>query len=100
MSDNAGVTSWGVAITLIVFLIIVDTANVAYVTQGSSTFSTNSTEFNSSSTATYSTTGVNFVNQVGHTQVSHDLPPWIQIPIFVINALVLVIVYMLVRGIW
>lgn len=98
--NNSGTTSWGVAITLIAFLIIVDSAVVAYSSQGSSVISLNSTEYNSSSTATYNSTGVKFINDIGHTPISHDIPGWMQTIIFVMNALVLVLVFMLLRGVW
>lgn len=99
---NSGTTSWGVAITLIVFAVLVDVANYAYVTQGSS-FGVNQTNYsyyNSSSTATSDTNGVGYINSLSNLQVSHDLPGWMQISIYIVNAMILVIVYMLLRGIW
>lgn len=98
--NNSGTTSWGVAITLIAFLIIVDVANIAYVASGASFTPTNYTQYNSSGIATNESSGVGFVNDVAHTQVTHDLPTWLQSSIYVVNALVLVLVYMLLRGIW
>lgn len=99
---NSGTTSWGVAITLIVFAIIVDLANYAYVNQGSlfSPSSGNFTEYNSSATATNQSSGVGYLQSLSHVQVTHSLPEWIQYTIYVANAMILLIVYMLIRGVW
>lgn len=105
MSDGGGVSSWNVAIFLIVALLIIDASFALYSNQANSMTKLNESIINGNMTLNTSSiirSDEGAIQQIQDlkTDVPQGVPDWLNITIVVLNLLLILLAAVFIRGGW